>query len=85
MAGMITVAGINGKLVWMRQPRTRMGGLYCIRLYNQVEVLNLYAYAVEVPLVDDYNCRSVRMKYFKMSKSCDTIDKEKGKHYARGT
>jgi hypothetical protein len=59
MAGMITVAGINGKPVWMRQPRTRMGGLYCIRLYNQVEVLNLYAYAVEAPLVDDYNCRSL--------------------------
>ena len=56
MAGMITVAGINGKPVWMRQPRPKMGGLYCIRLYNQVEVLNLYAYAVEAPLVDDYNC-----------------------------
>jgi hypothetical protein len=32
--------------------RTRMGGLYCIRLCTQVEVRNLYAYAVVAPLVE---------------------------------
>ena len=48
------MAGIDGKPAWMRQPRTRMGGLYCIRLCNywQVEVRNVYAYAVVDFVVD---------------------------------
>jgi hypothetical protein len=36
----------------MRQPRTRVGEFYCIRDCKQVEVRNLYAYAVVAPLVD---------------------------------
>ena len=47
-----SMAGINGKPAWMRQPRTRMRGPYCIRLLNQVEVRNLYAYAVVATVVD---------------------------------
>jgi len=46
------MAGINGKPAWMRQPRTRMRGPYCIRPFNQVEVRNLYAYAVVATVVD---------------------------------
>ena len=65
----------------MRQLRTRMGGLYCIRLCNQVEVRNLYAYAV-VALVDIITIVA-RMKILQNVKLCDTIDKEKGKRYAR--
>jgi hypothetical protein len=71
------MAGINGKPAGMRQPRTRMGGLYCIRLCNQVEVRNLYAYAV-VALVDMITIVA-RIKSFQNVKSCDIIDKEKGK------
>ena len=61
-----------------------MGGLYCIRLCSQVEVRNLYAYAVVVPLVDMITIVA-RVKVLQNVKSCDTIDKERGKRYARGT
>jgi hypothetical protein len=58
------MAGINGKPAWMRQPRTRMGDLYCIRLCNQVEVRDMYA--VVAPVVDMITIAIVvRMKSFK--------------------
>jgi hypothetical protein len=78
------MAGINRKPASTRQLRTRMGGLYCIRLCSQVEVRNLYAYAVVVPLVDMITIVA-RMKALQTVMSCDTIDKERGKRYARGT
>jgi len=80
---LLTRADINRKPAWMRQLRTRMGGFYCIRLCNQVKVRNLYAYAV-VALVDIITIVA-HMKILQNVKSCDTIDKEKGKRYASGT
>ena len=46
-----SMANINRKPAWKRQPRTRIGGLYRIRLCK-VQLRNLYAYALVAPLVD---------------------------------
>jgi hypothetical protein len=73
------MAGIKGKPAWMRQARTGMGSLYCIRLCNQVEVRNVYAFAIVAPAVDMITVRIVvRMimtEVLQTVKSCDTIDR----------
>ena len=55
------MAGINRKPAWMRQLGTRMGGLYCIRLCNQVRSpQSVCLCGSNTPGRYDYNCCSFK-------------------------